>query len=82
MTMTADSLKRSMTNVRPSDDGIERIEQFRGAAKALADMMFEVVPSCPERTLAGRALEEAVMWGVKAICLNDPDAREIPIGEK
>ncbi len=82
MTMTADSLKRSMTNVRPSDDGIGRIEQYRETAKAMADMLFEAVPECPERTLAGRALEEAVMWGVKAICINDPDAREIPIGEK
>jgi hypothetical protein len=78
---TADEVKRSLTNVRPSDAAIERIETFREDAKGLVDVMFEYIPECPNRTTALRKLEECVMWGVKAICLNDPDAREIPIGE-
>ena len=76
-----DSIKRSLTNVRPSDKAITEIEGFREEAKSLVNTIFDHVPESPERTIALRSLEECVMWGVKAICLNDPDAREIPIGE-
>lgn len=79
---TADDVKRSLTNVRPSDDAIERIEHFRDNAKKLVDIIFAHIPECRERSLALTHLEETVMWGVKGICLTDPDAREIPIGEK
>lgn len=79
---TAADVKRSLTNVRPGDEAIRTIEHFREVAKDLVDAIFDDVPECPERSLAIRDLEKCVMWGVKAICLNDPDAREIPIGEK
>lgn len=78
---TADDVKRSLTNVRPSPEAIARIEEFRAEAKELVDVLFDVVPPCAERSLAIRDLESCVMWGVKAICLNDPEAREIPVGE-
>lgn len=79
---TAEDVKRSLTNVRPSDEAIERIDKFRGLAKELVDQIFACVPESADRSLSLRKLEECVMWGVKAICLNDPEAREIPIGEK
>lgn len=79
---TVEDVKRSLTNVRPSDEAIERIEKFRSAGWNLVDALFAYVPESPDRSLAIRKLEECVMWGVKAICLNDPEAREIPIGEK
>lgn len=78
---TSDDVKRSLTNVRPSDEAIRRIEQFREQAKELVDVIFDVIPESRERSLACTHLEETVMWGVKAICLLDPEAREIPIGE-
>ena len=78
---TPESVKRSLTNVRPSDDAIRQIEALREEAKLLVDLLFEFVPECRERSLALTHLEETVMWGVKGICLNDPEAREIPIGE-
>jgi hypothetical protein len=77
---TPESIKRSLTNVRPSDEAIRRIENLREEAKHLVDVLFFTTPECAERTLALRQLEDCVMWAVKAICLNDPDAREIPIG--
>lgn len=80
--LTAGDVKRSLTNVRPSIEAIGRIETYREMGKALVDATFANVPECPERTIALRHLEDCIMWGVKAICLNDPDAREIPIGEK
>jgi len=78
---TADDVKRSLTNVRPSPEAIGRIEIVREKAKELVDLVFELIPESRERSLACTHLEETVMWGVKAICLYDPDAREIPIGE-
>ena len=82
MSSTVEEVKRSMTNVRPSDQGINSIEIFRDACKYVVECIFEHIPDCRERSLALTHLEETVMWGVKAICLNDPDAREIPVGEK
>lgn len=78
---TKDDVNRSLTNVRPSAEAIGRIEHVRGIAKMLVSDIFEDVPECRERSLALTHLEETVMWAVKGICLNDPDAREIPIGE-
>jgi hypothetical protein len=78
---TREDVKRSLTNVRPSDGGISKIERYRSYGYAMVDTIFDSIPECPERSLALRKLEEMIMWGVKAICLNDPEAREIPIGE-
>lgn len=78
---TAADVKRSLTNVRPGDEAIRTIEHFREVAKDLVDAIFDDVPECRERSLALTHLEEVAMWAVKGICLTDPDAREIPIGE-
>lgn len=79
---TAEDVKRSLTNVRPSPEAIARIEQVREGAKVMVEYVFSHVPECRERSLALTHLEETVMWAVKGICLKDPEAREIPIGEK
>lgn len=73
-------MSRSLTNVRPSDEVIAQIEELRETAKAYAEDIFAFVPESPERTLACRALEESVMWAVKAMCLHDPSAQEQKIG--
>ncbi len=73
-------MKRSLTNVRPSDEVIAQIEELRMYAKDVAKKFFELVPESPERTLACRALEESIMWAVKAMCLYDPSAQEQKIG--
>lgn len=76
-----DGVKRSLTNVRPSDEAIRNIEAVRDSAKRLVDIIFDACPESRERSLALTHLEETVMWAVKGICLTDPEAREIPIGE-
>jgi hypothetical protein len=73
-------MQRSLTNVRPSDPVIEKIERLRETAKAYATSIFEWVPESAERTLACRALEESVMWAVKAMCLHSEGSMEVPIG--
>lgn len=74
-------MNRSLTNVRPSDATIEKIEELRRYAQDLTTQIFLDVPESPERTLACRKLEESVMWAVKAMCLYDPEATEQKIGQ-
>ena len=64
-------LMRSLTNQTPSEHQINRIENFRWAAKALGDMILAVAEPSREQSLALTHLEETVMWAVKAIVLED-----------
>lgn len=61
--------ERSLTNHRPSDEGLAEIVRVRDAAKALAGVVISSSASCREQSLALTALEETVMWAVKAIAL-------------
>jgi hypothetical protein len=69
--ITLEYMNRSLTNIRPLDDTIGKIEELRVNAKDYAAAIFEYVPESPERTLACRALEESVMWAVKAMCIHE-----------
>ena len=64
-----DRLARSLTNVTPTDDGIERIEKVREAGRELAYALAWFCPDSRERSLAATHLEETVMWAVKSIVL-------------
>jgi hypothetical protein len=64
-------LRRSLTNVSPSAEQIQRIEILRENAKAFADAISHLAPHSRERSLAATHLEDCVMWGVKAIILNE-----------
>ena len=39
-----------------------------GASKILAQTIFDLVPECPERTLAIRRLQECTFWTNQALC--------------
>ena len=62
-------IHRSLTNVTPSPEGIERIDVIRETARHLATNIIENVPPSRERSLALTHLEETTMWAVKAIVL-------------
>lgn len=64
-----ETLERSLTNIKPSEDAIERIEQLREAAKSLGHQIIDLCPDGREKSLALTHLEETVMWGVKSIVL-------------
>lgn len=66
-------LERSLTNVTPNAGQVDRIERMRGAAKSLGQMIIATAPSSPNRTHAIRQLEDAVMWAVKAIVLEETE---------
>jgi hypothetical protein len=62
-------LEDSMTNHTPSKEQLDRIEDLRDQARALA---WELAANCPEsreRSLAATHLEECLMWAVKSIVL-------------
>lgn len=66
-----DRILRSLTNITPNADQIERIERVREAAKATAQVINDSCQSSRERSLAFTHLEETTMWAVKAIVLED-----------
>ena len=66
-------IERSLTNVTPTADGIERIERVREVGKKLGTMIAMNCPLSREQSLALTHLEDAVMWAVKAIVLEGGD---------
>lgn len=68
---TYDRVARSLTNITPTPDGIDRIEHIRETAKMLLSDIAHKCPPSRERSLALTHLEETVMWSVKAIVLEE-----------
>lgn len=64
-------VERSMTNITPTAQQIKRIEKLRGAFKLTAQDLIEVTPVSREQSLALTHLEDAVMWAVKSIVLEE-----------
>lgn len=62
-------LERSLTNHRPSDEALERIESIRRHGKALGRAILEHSELSREQSLSLTHLEETVMWAVKGIVL-------------
>ncbi|CAJ1315934.1 Acb2/Tad1 domain-containing protein [Paenibacillus nuruki] len=65
------AIERSLTNIRPSDEGITRIEEVRAIAKQFAHVIVDKCPDSRGKSLALTKLEEAVMWATKSIVLED-----------
>ena len=65
----AEALRRSLTNITPSKEQIDRIETVRAQAKLAGEAIIEGCPDSRERSLALTHLEDAVMWAVKSIVL-------------
>lgn len=66
-----DRVSRSLTNVTPNTDQINRIERLREVAKDLAACVVWNCPMSREQSLALTHLEDAVMWAVKSIVLEE-----------
>lgn len=64
-------LERSLTNVKPTDGQIGRIEVLREAAMDFAAVLLTTTPESRYQSLAVTALEESVMWAVKSIVLEE-----------
>lgn len=70
-----DAISKSMSNIKPSAEGIADIELFRSKAKELAYTIIDKAPQGRERSLAITKLEESLMWAVKAIVLSEVGER-------
>jgi hypothetical protein len=66
------ALERSLTNITPGPDAIVRIERLRAVSKAFGLSIIQEARDSRERSLALTHLEEAVMWAVKAIVMEQP----------
>lgn len=64
-----DQLARSLTNITPTHEEIERIEGIREMAQHLGFNICTSAPDSRERSLALTHLEDCVMWAVKSIVL-------------
>lgn len=57
----------------PSDDQVVVYTAIRNAVKKVAMLFLKKCPESPERTLAIRKLEEAVMWANASIARHPPE---------
>lgn len=64
-------LNRSLTNQTPTPEQINSIELLRSVAQALGVAIIENTPEGREQACAITKLEEVVMWGVKAIVMEE-----------
>lgn len=53
------------------DDKKEIDEAICNASKILAQTLFDLLPECPERTIAVRRLQECRFWIRQALCCED-----------
>jgi hypothetical protein len=58
----------------PVGDQVERYQYIREGGRILARLIDGQAPDGPEKTLALRKLQEAVMWANAAIACAPPDA--------
>lgn len=66
-------IERSLTNVTPTPEGIERIERVREVGKKLGSVIAMNCPLSREQSLALTHLENCIMWAVKGIVLEEDE---------
>lgn len=69
--ITQDSLDHIFTYHAPKGDQAQRYESLRAAARKFAGEVVLLCPDSPERTLALREIQRAVMMANASIALNE-----------
>lgn len=59
---------------RPSNDGMDRINQLREAFSNLERLIQSVCPDSRHKSVAITQLETTAMWAIKAVVFNDPES--------
>lgn len=57
----------------PKGDQVGRYVTVRSAGRDLAEYIMKQCPDSPEKTLAIRKVQEAVMWANASIAINEAD---------
>lgn len=68
---TREEVIKHFTYHPPVGDQAERYEKIRTAAREFALIVFDLMPECPDRTVAMRQLNEAVMAMNQTIACNE-----------
>lgn len=63
----------NLTNHKPTDEGIEKIEKLREAAKAYVNAVLELTPPSREQSLALTNIETGNFYAVAAIARNETE---------
>ena len=71
--MDIEKIHKSLTNQKPNEEQIERIENLRYSCMIMADEINDKCPDSREKSLAITKLEECLMWAVKSIVLEEKD---------
>lgn len=64
-------LRRTLTNHRPDPEQINRIELVREVGYTFGACIVDNTPASRAQSIALTKLEEAVMWAVKAIAIEE-----------
>lgn len=67
-------MSKSYQYHKPSKDGLDKVAKLREAFSTIDDIVQDVAPQSRERSLAITNLEQAAMWAIKAVVVNDPES--------
>jgi len=66
-----EKIQKSMTNIKPNEEQIKRIESLRESYKLAAEALGSLCNDSRELSIAVTNLEQSLMWAVKSIILED-----------
>lgn len=67
-------MNKSYQYHKPSAEGLEKVAKLREAFSTIDDIVQQLAPSSRERSLAITNIEQAAMWAIKAVVVNDPES--------
>lgn len=67
--MDKNKILKSMTNIKPEDLQIQKIENIRAEYKKVVESLAQNCPDSRELSIAITNLEDSLMWAVKSIVL-------------
>lgn len=70
------NFRKTFCHHTPSSNCTAKIKVLRQSFSDMADMIDSLlVLACREKSVAHTKLEEACMWAIKGIVLNDPESK-------
>lgn len=70
MAYTDETIENNFKYHKPLEKSIGKFKKIRAEGMIFVETVMSLVPECPERTLAFRKIEEAVMWANAGLARN------------
>lgn len=67
-------MNKTYQDLKPSADGLAKAQQLRDNFSFLHDLVVQIAPASRERSIALTDLENAAMWAIKSVVINDPES--------